>query len=151
MAEPVRELDRIRLTFDVAPGTPFSLWALNPDGSRQRLLDGTGGEVTAFPPSADAYFALTDGLGTQGFVLATASAADTRIAESDLNWNADAVQNAWSYDGTEFVSHFPEDERPRGEIVTHGNKPLKKLLDQLTTQPHRDVRMIVFPVVQRPD
>jgi hypothetical protein len=132
------------------------LIALNPDGKDQLCYPADPG-IAPTPVSAIDYpsdpakgFGLTDGVGTQVFMLIAstkplASYADWSQAQENLPWKPVETETVWRYDGRNF-----ESEKERGDIRPLADlppPPLEAACRALTKRPEvEEIRVLAFPV-----
>jgi serine/threonine protein kinase len=142
-----------------APGFCYLL-ALNPDGTTQ-LCYPENPEAAShrtieihFPPDASKGFALTDGVGTQVFVLITSAKPLRPYSEwpellGALPWKPAESTSVWRYDGRNFESDVERgDIRPLAGLPP----PLSPTCRALQSAPGVEaIRAVAFPVKPRPE
>jgi hypothetical protein len=141
------------------PGYCYLL-ALNPDGTTQLCYPEKPETVPLsactidFPPDPGAGFGLTDGAGTQAFVLIASAKPLPAYAEwskalGTLPWKAGATETVWRYDGRSF-----ESDRDRGDVRPLADlpSPLQATCRTLRAGPGVEaIRAVAFPVKPRMD
>ena len=143
---------RVEATFD-RPAYCY-LVALNPDGAIQicspedETTPPTASAELRFPTDPSAYFGLTDGAGTQAFVLLASgkpapSFQEWKARVGEIPWSASATAGVWEFDG-KTSKRLPD---TRGTI----RKRLPKAIDEaFTFLKERDaapvIHAIAFPV-----
>jgi len=139
------------------PGYCYLL-ALNPDGKTQLCYpekpEAAPPRATTidFPPDAGTGFGLTDGVGTQVFVLVASANplppyAEWSKALGALPWKPGETEVVWRYDGGNF-----ESDRERGDIRPLADlpPPLEAACRALGSAPGVEaIRAVAFPVRPR--
>jgi len=131
------------------------LIALNPDGSIQLCSPGTPATAPAatttidYPSDPGSGFALTDGVGTQAFVLVASGKPLPPYAEwsrklGDLPWKAVSAEDVWRYDGRSFDR---DTERGGVRPLADLPPPLEAACRALRAGPGIEtIRALAFPV-----
>jgi hypothetical protein len=134
------------------------LIALNPDGKDQlcypkdpRIAPSAVSTID-YPSDPTKGFGLTDGVGTQAFVLIASRKplpcyAKWSLAPGGLPWRPVETDIVWQYDGRNFESEKERgDERPLADLPP----PLEETCRALQSRPEVEaIRVLAFPV--RPD
>jgi predicted Ser/Thr protein kinase len=132
------------------------LLALNPDGKAQPCYPAnqdvrpTLKATIDFPPNPDDGFSLTDGIGTQGFVVIASLNPLPPYSEwlrktRDLPWRKAESDNVWRYDG----HSFDPTNRDRGEVRRLADLPLPfaETCRALQSAPRVEaIQAVAFPV-----
>jgi hypothetical protein len=131
------------------------LIALNPDGAIQLCSPETPATAPAattaidYPPDPGSGFALTDGVGTQAFVLVASAKPLPPYAEwsrklGELPWKAVSEGDVWRYDGRTFDRDIRRgDVRPLADLPP----PLEAACRALQAGPGIEtIRALAFPV-----
>jgi hypothetical protein len=140
-----------------APGYCYLL-ALNPDGKTQLCYpekpEAVPSKATTidYPPDPSTGFGLTDGVGTQVFVLVASARplppyAVWSRALGALPWKPGETDRVWRYDG-----HGFESDRERGDVRPLADlpPPLEATCHALRRAPRvKAVRAVAFPVKPR--
>jgi serine/threonine protein kinase len=148
-----------RVRVELAAAAYCFLIALNPDGSIQLCYPESPTIVphaTAridYPNDPGAGFALTDGVGTQVFVVAASSKPLPSYAEwsralGDLPWKSAPIDAVWEFDGRQFERHIVRgDSRPLADVPA----PLDAACRALQTGPGVEaIWAVIFPVKPQP-
>jgi hypothetical protein len=135
------------------------LIALNPDGSIQLCSPETPATAPAatdtidYPSDPGSGFALTDGVGTQVFVLVASGKPLPPYAEwsrklGDLPWKPVSAEEVWRYDGRSFDR---DTERGGVRPLADLPPPLEAACRALQAGPGIEtIRALAFPVQPRP-
>jgi predicted Ser/Thr protein kinase len=134
------------------------LIALNTNGKDQLCYPEDAGKAPGatatidFPPDPAKGFGLTDGAGTQAFVLVVSTKRLPSYAEwsrslGGLPWKRAETETVWRYDGHDF-DRVRGDVRPLADLP----QPLEATCQMLQNRPGVDaIRVLAFPVRPGPE
>jgi serine/threonine protein kinase len=149
---------RVRVKLE-APAHGF-LIALNPDGKTQLCypesptINPRAKAEIDYPADPDSGFPLTDGVGTQVFVVVASSKPLPSYAEwskslGDMPWKPAPIDTAWEFDGRQFARLIVRgDPRRLADLPQPVDAACRALRDGPGVEA---VRAVAFPVKDRPD
>jgi hypothetical protein len=156
--------DDVRVRVNLEAPAYFYLLALNPDGRVELCFPPDPATppvritTVVFPPGEEDYYGLTDGVGTQGFVLVASRSPLPRFADwapaAGLPWSRADGEGVWVFDGRSLTLRSAIARRPPDRGIVRRRdiapKPFLAACRQLREAPGVElVRGIAFPIMER--